>query len=215
MTDSYAPTFFRTAADGSVGAIFPGGVELPVNTTPSPNPARRVYWERDDGATVAELWGMDQGGIQRLYLGSYDPDAPTQVSAGLKLDIDPAGSSVGAQALNFPSSAAAVRIIGSDDTSGFVRFAEGPTVERVARGTASIVFPPGANAAATVVIPHGLPDEPVNMQMTGLNSGTAFWHAMATGAVNWDHANIEWGAQLVNGVSLPGGRFFFSWVAFG
>lgn len=62
MNIGYINLFLETASDGSVDAVFPGGIQISNGVTSTPPDSRRVRWVDDDGVQRAEIYAYDNGG---------------------------------------------------------------------------------------------------------------------------------------------------------
>lgn len=161
MADTGYPNYLTVGADGTVGAVFPGGVTIPAGTNLTPPDERKIRWLRDtDGALVAQIIGWTAGTAAEQQHSAVAPGGVSR--AQLTLDVDDSaavGSQAIAQAVAVGANSVAHRatIIDDTDRSSFARLGAGVSQRLFSLGAVTTALAAGWN---TVDVPMDLLSPP-------------------------------------------------------
>ena len=233
MADSIQPNFIKQNPDGTVAAVFSGGVELtPADLSKSQQPQAEnsVQWIRQaDGALVAEVYSQvqDPGGIAgtaSTQILTYDPEArggqlylsaqqsPTNQDGAASLSVNSGSTgnvgSVTASANDASGNQSFVRVIKGDGSSGFLQLAlNGNYKSRIVTGQ---VTWPGGNtfSNATFYTPSPVPTNGNTFAICSATSDvTSAGAFVGIGLIRgYNEGNyVAFTGQPVNGSSPPAG----------
>lgn len=219
------PNYLTIAADGSTGAVFAGGVQMPEandSVLPPPN-TKSLRWVRaSNGAMVANIYATthDGSGPQNLVVKSAAAPDPGSISRSGNVELW-AESGVGSPAVitaraGVIPGAQVATILDSNGNSDFLRYAltGGGLANKKMMNTGFVDLTwVTSNASPIVTVPHGITNGTVPIvtaTMGGRGSGALLFAQFD--AV--DVTNFQVGGICTNSGTLSG-TFRCYWTAVG
>lgn len=157
-----SPNYLTQNADGSVSALFSGGVKIFAGTTTTPPDTRKVTWVRESsGALVAQIKAYDDQSGGNLYT-SWDLDDPDSLRAAgfFQESLSTNGPMrMGVYAEDGLGNLQSKLIINSVGTSDWLQLLT-QAKKKIAFGNQALSWPGGSSVSNQVAINHGLGVQP-------------------------------------------------------
>ena len=237
-SEALTPTYLTVNPDGSIGALFTGGIQIPLaqgTNTPTQAPrARKVAFVTSNGVEGAEVAAVDNTTTHPLptvetfqaWLQAARPPAggAAQQAAEVDLVLVDANGTITDQLVlrDNPTSnpttqlrallgAAAVTILDSNQGSGFLQLLSTQKL-RFTGGISNFTWPGASQKSNVISIGHGLGAAPLTFGVLGTDSNAA----LVTNYTGFDANVINFQASFYNAFQPPNTtQTPFVWFAVG